>query len=88
MNVSLPPTPVLTRWGTWLSAALFYAEHWNEYSEVIRQLKKNNADSAQSLDKVATLIENVNLVKSLTFVKTHCSFLVDSIKKLEKKAYR
>lgn len=84
MEVALPPTPVLTRWGTWLSAALFYAEHWNKYTEVIRKLEKNEADCAQSLDKVAKLIENVELRKSLTFVKTHCAFLVESLKKLEK----
>lgn len=26
-DVPLPPQPVITRWGTWLSAALYYAEH-------------------------------------------------------------
>ena len=26
-DVPLPPQPVVTRWGTWFSAALYYAEH-------------------------------------------------------------
>ncbi|XP_018494596.1 uncharacterized protein LOC100903026 [Galendromus occidentalis] len=27
-NIGLPPQPVLTRWGTWLAAALYYAENF------------------------------------------------------------
>ena len=27
-NIPLPPEPVLTRWGTWLDAALYYAENF------------------------------------------------------------
>jgi len=25
-NIPLPPVPVITRWGTWIVAALYYAE--------------------------------------------------------------
>lgn len=33
-NVPLPPQPVLTRWGTWIQAALYYAQHFNEVKNV------------------------------------------------------
>ncbi|PSN40041.1 hypothetical protein C0J52_22487 [Blattella germanica] len=29
-EVPLPPEPVVTRWGTWLNAILFYQKHFNE----------------------------------------------------------
>ena len=33
-NVLLPPESILTRWGTWLEAALFYADNLNNIREV------------------------------------------------------
>ena len=30
----LPPQPVVTRWGTWLEAAFYYAEHVDKIKEV------------------------------------------------------
>lgn len=33
-ELPLPPVPVLTRWGSWLHAADFYATHFNEVKEV------------------------------------------------------
>jgi hypothetical protein len=30
----LPPEPILTRWGTWLNAALFYNENFDSIKEV------------------------------------------------------
>lgn len=33
-NIPLPPAPVITRWGTWLKAVVYYALHWNVILEV------------------------------------------------------
>lgn len=33
-DVPLPPEPVITRWGTWLEAALFYADYFDSIKEV------------------------------------------------------
>lgn len=30
LNTPLPPEPVLTRWGTWLDAALYYADNFKK----------------------------------------------------------
>lgn len=27
-DAPLPPVPILTRWGTWITATLFYADNW------------------------------------------------------------
>lgn len=34
MQTSLPPTPVITRWGTWITAAIFHADHFFQLKEV------------------------------------------------------
>lgn len=34
-DLPLPPAPIITRWGTWVKAALFYAEHFDKIEEVI-----------------------------------------------------
>lgn len=33
-DIPLPPQPILTRWGTWLDAAIFYAENFEKIKEV------------------------------------------------------
>jgi hypothetical protein len=33
-NLKLPPEPVLTRWGTWLEAAVFYQENFTAIKDV------------------------------------------------------
>lgn len=40
-DLPLPPQPVLTRWGTWLEAALFYADHFEEIKSVNRYIYIN-----------------------------------------------
>ena len=37
-EVPLPPEPVVTRSGTWLSAVSFYQKHFNEVKEVVLKL--------------------------------------------------
>lgn len=37
-NTPLPPEPVITRWGTWLMAALFYVDNYNPVMNVILAL--------------------------------------------------
>lgn len=33
-NIPLPPSPVLTRWGTWLQAAVYYHDNLHTIKEV------------------------------------------------------
>lgn len=33
-NVPLPPEPILTRWGTWLDAVIFYADNFENIKNV------------------------------------------------------
>jgi len=38
-GISVPPKPVITRWGTWLSTCFFYAENFDKIKEFIVNLK-------------------------------------------------
>lgn len=33
-GVPLPPAPVITRWGTWLEAVVYYSTYWTQVLEV------------------------------------------------------
>lgn len=33
-GIPLPPAPVITRWGTWLDAVVYYSTHWTLILEV------------------------------------------------------
>ncbi|KAJ4450619.1 hypothetical protein ANN_02047 [Periplaneta americana] len=37
-GIPLPPQPVLTRWGTWLDAVNYYAEHYGKIMEVLEDI--------------------------------------------------
>jgi hypothetical protein len=41
-EVPLPPQPVLTRWGTWLEAAVFYSTHFESIKDVSKLKCKNH----------------------------------------------
>jgi len=39
MDCRLHPEPVITRWGTWLEAALFYTENVSKFKELVSNIK-------------------------------------------------
>ena len=42
-GVALPPSPVITRWGTWLQAAEYHSIHLDKVSEVVLSFDPNEA---------------------------------------------
>lgn len=44
-NIPLPPQPIITRWGTWLEAALYYSDHFQGFSRIVNTIDKNEAVS-------------------------------------------
>jgi hypothetical protein len=80
MNCPLPPEVVVTRWGTWINAAVFFANIFQEFTELISEL---NDDSAQ-LKKCKELIADApTLPTDLAFIKSYVAFLPECITKLE-----
>lgn len=79
-NTPLPPQPVITRWGTWLEAALFYCENFCQLKDLISELSD---ESSQSLTDVKQLFENKEIKQQLSFIKTNYSFLSKTITQME-----
>ncbi|CAH0562763.1 unnamed protein product [Brassicogethes aeneus] len=80
-NTPLPPEPVLTRWGTWLDAALYYADNFENFKKIIFELPE--AASKSIKDCQVVLIEK-ELKNNLAFIKSNLSFVSKTIKLLEK----
>ena len=82
-EVPLPPDPVVTRWGTWLLAAIYYAEHYDKIKEVIMSFNPNDASSIHNAQQ-CFINENENVLKNaLTFINSNLHFLPKAINDLE-----
>ncbi|KAJ4443915.1 hypothetical protein ANN_05702 [Periplaneta americana] len=77
---TLPPQPVLTRWGTWLNAVNYYAEHYGKIMEVIDALDSTDSSavaavkslpSEQILEDILFIDSNFKIVsKSITLLQS------------------
>lgn len=79
-GLNLPPRPVITRWGTWMEAAIYYAEHFDEINSFLSTLDSNDARCILKAEKA---IDSLNLKNDLAFIKTNFSCIPFAIKKLE-----
>lgn len=44
-GICLPPDPIVTRWGSWINAAIYYCENLNTVRRVIEKLDEDDAVS-------------------------------------------
>lgn len=77
----LPTTPILTRWGTWIEAALCYCEHFELIQSIANSFNKDDAISIKTTQKY---IERQNIQTQFMFLKSNFSFLPNAIPCLEK----
>ena len=82
MKCALPPDVVVTRWGSWLTAALFFANHFPKFCEVVSALKN---DSAHVQKLQVLLASKKKLGADLAFINAHLAFLPAAITKLEER---
>ena len=66
-SLSLPPAPVITRWGTWLEATSFYAEDFDSLQNFVTGLN----DDARSISECKELTQIPNLKNQLLFLQEH-----------------
>lgn len=78
-DLSLPPEPIITRWGTWIDAAVFYADNFVQ----IKNCFLTFDDDSAALKACKESVLDENIVKQLAFTKAHFSLLSSAIKKLE-----
>lgn len=75
-NLALPPEPILTRWGTWLKAVLFYAENFEAIKEVVGQFDSSEAIAINSSQRA---FENPSIKQNIALIATHFSNIPDAI---------
>lgn len=66
LTIPLPPSPIVTRWGTWIEAALYYYENFEEVRGFVRTLDPEDAASiatAQETFQNPTLKNDLNLIR-------------------------
>lgn len=80
-DIPLPPKPVLTRWGTWLEAALFYSEQFEGIKKVLSELSD---DSSAAIIESNQLVANPQLSQHLAYIKNHFSGIPKLLLELEK----
>lgn len=79
-NLSLPPQPVLTRWGSWLKAVSYYAEHFNEVKTVLYSL---NAEDASSIAAAQECFANIGIQDKIEYIHNRFSKIPTIITQLE-----
>lgn len=76
----MPPKPVTTRWGTWLEAADYYCDHFDEVKYVVDQLEDADAEAIK-LSKAKFAEPRVK--NDLAFIKANFASIVAATVKLE-----
>ena len=84
-NVPLPPEPVLTRWGTWLSAVEYYSKHFDSVQKVVNLF---NAEEAASIKTAQEIFAKDSVRCDIAFIKANFCFLCKEILYLETKSLR
>jgi len=79
-NISLPPEPILTRWGSWINAAVYYCENFKIIHHVIFMLDKNEAISIRDAQHY---IVKPSLENNLTYIKSNFVKLTMAIDNLQ-----
>lgn len=79
-DLPLPPKPVVTRWGTWLEAAFYFADHFEEIKSVVNAI---SADEAQSVEMAQIEFNRNDIKPKLSVLKSSFSILPGAITKLE-----
>lgn len=77
---ALPPKPVTTRWGTWLEAAVYYCDNFDQVKSVVGQL--NDAD-AEAIKMSKAKFAEPKIKNDLAFIKANFASIVNATVKLE-----
>ena len=80
-NTPLPPEPVLTRWGTWLDAAIYYADTFGDFRKIINEFPES---SSEAIKECQSVLKDKELQDNLAYFKSNFSYVSRAIKSLEK----
>ncbi|KAL1454518.1 hypothetical protein WDU94_010756 [Cyamophila willieti] len=72
--------PVITRWGTWLTAAAYYFEHFEKLQQVIEELEEDAASIATAKE----LMQDPKLMPQLIFIASNFKHISKTIEQLQR----
>ncbi|PSN40017.1 hypothetical protein C0J52_19004 [Blattella germanica] len=79
-EIPLPPKPILTRWGTWLEAVEYYAEHIDFINNVLLAL---DSEDAVSIDTAKTVACDISVKNDLAHIQHTFSCIIKTLKSLQ-----
>ena len=79
-EIPLPSQPIITRWGTWLDAAMYYAEHFDKVKAVLNELIDEDAASI-TMAKIQFLKPHIR--EQLVYIRTWFGKVSSCILQLE-----
>lgn len=82
-DLPLPPKPVIVRWGTWLTAASYYAENYQAVKTVVEALEDEDTKAITGVKKIFNKKEG-DLIMQLTSIQQSYMCIVAAIDRLQK----
>ena len=82
-EVGYPPEPVITRWATWLKAALYYADKLPE----VRRIVEGFEGDGLLVTKARATVANPQITENLLAIKRDYSVLVELLEKCQSTSY-
>ena len=82
-DVPLPPNPVITRWGTWIEAVVYYATNFESVQTLVQSLDERECNA---IAHGKQLMSSCSIRGDLTFISSMFSTLPWTIAKLENSA--
>ena len=67
-EIPIPPAPVITRWGSWLKAASYYAKYFHKVEHIFGQIS-----GGKLVEKAQTALRDPNVFSSLTVISRQYS---------------
>ncbi|KAK3895823.1 hypothetical protein Pcinc_000438 [Petrolisthes cinctipes] len=81
-STPLLPSPVVTRWGSWIDAATYYGKNFDVIEAVIATF---DPEEAQSIQESKILLETEGMKESLLFIATNFACISSTITRLEER---
>ncbi|KAK4882311.1 hypothetical protein RN001_005630 [Aquatica leii] len=82
VGIPLPPTPIITRWETWIEAANYYTENFEVTKEVFNQL---DPEESQSIKEAQSILRKKGIKEDLIFIRGNLACISVAITKLEER---
>lgn len=81
-DIPLPPEPIITRWGTWIDACVYYCDYFQLVKRVVDSLE---AQDARAIQIVQELFSDSEMQGRLAYIKANFGSLSTTITRLQER---